>query len=320
MASGKMTMWNAGPNVMVDGKCEYANGVNGGMNSPAAQSSPYIKEQRYCAVNPTLFANGLACGRCYKISFDGKKGSDANCRRAGEAFIQVVDRSASSREFDCHLNVYNKITGCNTGEMFITYTPVECQGKGPPTVTVLDGGNAWSTKVIFSGLSRGVSAASMTLGAKKYPFKRTSGATWTAKLDGTRGSIPVSFQLTLENSQEVTLPNCFSKWTQATKASCSVGAVTGPTKKPVPSTTKNPSNPDTVRCGTSWADAASKCGKRCVKYDSECPGEKNKCWAGLKEDKCKQAATTTLKPTTKQTTATTGAQACTHTRTHHMYT
>merc|ERR1711939_1280518 len=91
--------------------------------------------------------------------------------------------------------------------------------------TVLDGGNAWYNKMIFSGLSRGVSAASIKIGEDDtIQMTRNSGATWYASTPGTSGDVTVTFSLTLENGETVELANCFNSWPQATSSSCTVSS------------------------------------------------------------------------------------------------
>merc|ERR1711939_612065 len=100
-----------------------------------------------------------------------------------------------------------------------------CEGVGSPTATVLDGGNAWYNKMIFSGLSRGVSAASIKIGEDDtIQMTRNSGATWYASTPGTSGDVTVTFSLTLENGETVELANCFNSWPQATSSSCTVSS------------------------------------------------------------------------------------------------
>lgn len=111
--------------------------------------------------------------------------------------------------------------------MGITYEEVECEGTGPPTATVLDGDNAWYTKLIFSGLSRAVSSASITVGTGNQPTElaRNGGATWAASTPvAIAGNVPVSFKLTLDNSDIVEMDACFNTWPQPTSASCTSGA------------------------------------------------------------------------------------------------
>merc|ERR1712167_65554 len=105
------------------------------------------------------------------------------------------------------------------------YEEVECEDIGSPTATVLDGGNAWYNKMIFSGLSRGVSAASIKIGGDAtIQMTRNSGATWYASTPGTSGDVDVTFTLTLENGETVELANCFNSWPQATSSSCTVSS------------------------------------------------------------------------------------------------
>merc|ERR1712176_837352 len=220
--AGKMTMWSADSDVIVGGSCEYANSAQGGLNSPAA-TSPYITSRHYCAVSSDLYGSGLACGRCYRVTFDGTDTTETTgCAAAGSAIIQVVD-SGSAKEFDCQETVFQEITGCTTGVMGVSYEEVECEGTGPATATVLECGNAWYTKMIFSGLSRAVSAASIMIEGQSEPIQmnRNGGATWSASTpEAHSGNVDVTFTLTLDNQDTVELADCFTSWPQSTSASC----------------------------------------------------------------------------------------------------
>merc|ERR1712072_1496098 len=169
---------------------------------------------------------GLSCDRCYRLTFDGTDTTETTgCATAVSAIIQVVD-SGSAKEYDCQETVFKEISGCTTGVMGITYEEVECEGTGPPTATILDGDNAWYTKVIFSGLSRAVSSASITVGAGNPDIQmtRNGGATWsTSTPDAIAGNVPVTFKPTLDNDATVEMDACFNTWPQPTSASCTVG-------------------------------------------------------------------------------------------------
>ena len=93
----------------------------------------------------------------------------------------------------------------------ITYEPVDCdtvsdQGAGP-VATVLDGNNAWYTKVVFSNLPRAVEAAEIVIGTKTFVMQRVSGATWSASTGGAKGA--ASFAITLQGGAKVKLADCF---------------------------------------------------------------------------------------------------------------
>merc|ERR1712157_291594 len=97
------------------------------------------------------------------------------------------------------------------------------EGTGPATATVLDGDNAWYTKMIFSGLSRAVSAASIMIEGQSEPIQmnRNGGATWSASTpEAHSGNVDVTFTLTLDNEDTVELADCFTSWPQSTSASC----------------------------------------------------------------------------------------------------
>merc|ERR1712187_423857 len=85
--------------------------------------------------------------------------------RAGELIVQVVD-SGSAKTFDCQLQAFQTITGSATGVFPISYEPVDCRtGNGVAVATMLDGNNAFFTKVIFSNLASPVDTAQLTIEA-----------------------------------------------------------------------------------------------------------------------------------------------------------
>lgn len=291
-APGKLTMWSKKQDVIVGASCEYANPASGKwleLASPSAQS-PYIKSRHYCALNTHMMEAGLACGRCYKIKFDGKKHTEGACARPGDAVIQVVG-SGATPGFDCHDTVFKEISGCNTGKMDITYEPVDCETKETPTAMVIGGHEDWM-KMIFSGLKRPVARASIKIGSDKPIMlqRKVNSATWWSSLKGTKGSIPVSFTLTLDNSETVELTNCFNTWPQPKNAACtSSGVQKKVVAKPQPAPKKvvAPKKPvaSSIRCGKSWAAANSKCGTTCTS-DAQCVAAGEKCFKDLSSAPC----------------------------------
>jgi len=236
-ADGFMTMWSDSTTTIVGGSCEYANAANGGLGSPAA-SSPYIASEGYCAVDSMLCSSGAACGSCWRVSYDGSPATDPGV--PGSMVVQVVD-SGSARTFDCHLTAFQRITGASTGVFPITYEPVDCDvGSAGPVATVLDGDNAWYTKVIFSNLVSGVLKADLFLGESAFTMSRVSGGTWSASTAGKRDA--ASFAVTLDTGDIIAF-RCFDSWPVPTGSSC-----TGPsastaqtTQSTTTTTTENPS-------------------------------------------------------------------------------
>lgn len=209
-----MTMWTTNPTAIEGSSCEYAQAASTAQGS--SWLAPYVNQNRYCAVSALLHQSGMGCGQCYAIEYSGQGGTDP--RRAGSAVIQVVD-SGSAKEFDCFLDVFQEITGSNTGVFPITYTQVACQVTGP-TVVILDGNNAWYVKVLFAGGSTGVQAAQMKVGLTNYTMDRVGGATWKASLTGTENE-SVTFYLSFADGSKSTIGNCFGgAWPVATSSQC----------------------------------------------------------------------------------------------------
>eukprot|EP00927_Polykrikos_kofoidii_P006047 TRINITY_DN12440_c0_g1_i1.p1 TRINITY_DN12440_c0_g1~~TRINITY_DN12440_c0_g1_i1.p1 ORF type:complete len:290 (+),score=19.95 TRINITY_DN12440_c0_g1_i1:98-871(+) len=214
---GFMTMWSKSPTIIVGASCEYANAASGGLQAHSA-TSPYVAQRAYCAVNRSLYGGGAGCGKCFRVSYDGSPATDPG--RPGSLVVQVVD-SGSSKTFDCQVNAFQAISGAATGIFPVSYQPVDCNtaaGQGA-VATVLDGNNAWYTKVIFSNLPRAVVGAELLVAGARVPMSRLSGATWTASPGGKTGA--ASFEVVLEGGVRIKLPGCFASWPVPTLATCS---------------------------------------------------------------------------------------------------
>jgi len=134
--------------------------------------------------------------------------------------VQIVD-SGSAKTFDCQVDAFEAITGARTGIFPITYEPVDCEivdGQGP-VATVLDGDNAWYTKVIFSNLPKAVASAELKINGASFGMSRAGGATWKASPGGAKGS--ASFALVLDDGSSVNLGSCFDTWPVPTGSQCS---------------------------------------------------------------------------------------------------
>merc|ERR1712038_1227853 len=166
---GSMTMWSDFPTIIVGGSWEYANAAIGGVVAPSA-SSPYVAARAYCAADSNLYQQGAACGACFRVSYDGSKATDSG--RPGSLVVQIVD-SGSAKTFDCQVDAFETITGSRTGIFPISYEPVDCEtATDGPVATVLDGNNAWYTKVIFSNLPGAVVSADNKISGKSFGMSR----------------------------------------------------------------------------------------------------------------------------------------------------
>jgi len=222
---GDITRWSGQDTALVGASCEYGNAANGGMHSPAA-TSPYIVQRAYCAVNAKLYRQGAACGQCFRVSYHGGPATPKG--KPGSLVVQVVNSGRTT--FDCHEVAFKKITGSMEGVYPITYKPVQCEtALDGPVATVLDGGNAWYTKVIFSNLRSAVSRAKLRVGSKTFAMQRNSGATWRASTDGSHGA--ASFTLMLDDGSTLKHVMGFNEWPVETGASCYGKAGAGSSEK-----------------------------------------------------------------------------------------
>merc|ERR1712187_14419 len=103
-----------------------------------------------------------------------------------------------------------------TGVFPISYEPVDCRtGNGGAVASMLDGNNAFFTKVIFSNLASAVESAQLTIEATSFTMDRAGGATWSkGGLNGITGA--ASFSLTLASGDVVAIDPCFGNWPVAT--------------------------------------------------------------------------------------------------------
>ena len=136
-----MSMWSDTHDILVAYKsegsaCKFADRKMGGLKAATAQT-PYITQKHYCAVNRGLFQNGEVCGQCYRLTYKGDQ--EQGLGRPGSAVVQIVD-SGSWATFDCHMEVFNKITDYNnnTGFFPVSYQEVPCDTSSHgPVVGVL---------------------------------------------------------------------------------------------------------------------------------------------------------------------------------------
>jgi len=272
-------MWSDSPTTIVGGSCEYATAANGGITAPSA-TSPYVASKAYCAADAALYQSGASCGSCFRVTYDGSQATDKG--RAGSLVVQIVD-SGSAKTFDCQVDAFKEIAGATTGVFPITYEPVDCETQGGAVVTVLDGNNAWYTKVLFSNLPRAVVGAEITVGGRSFPMSRVSGATWSASPGGAQGA--ASFAVTLEGGAQLDLGACFESWPVPTGSSCTAGAAVS-SKVETPAEETSQEEP-TIPCAATGQDCRSAgC---CADPGAACY-EKDQYWASCRRS-CTAGAT-----------------------------
>ncbi|GKY99169.1 hypothetical protein MPSEU_000872400 [Mayamaea pseudoterrestris] len=218
VTGGQLTMWTTSPTTVQGSSCEYASStaISGGATPWLIN---YVNPGMYCAVSDDLYESGVTCGSCYRVSYSGSGGSDPG--KAGSAVIQVVDSGAGgSKHFDCYLTAHQAISGANTGVFPVAYAKVNCK-RSPLAAVVLDGNNAYYTKVLFAGGVTGVKAARITIGTVTTQMYKVSGATWAASLTGATNKA-VSFQLTFSDGTMGSISGCFGSntWPVATGTQC----------------------------------------------------------------------------------------------------
>lgn len=208
LASGSadpgITMWSTNRDEIVGSACGYASSEYGGINSLAAQASPYVNgaTKFYAAVDSTLWNGGEGCGKCYRVSYGGVGGTDPG--RAGEAIVQVVD-TGSAKPFDLIYDAFNQATGASTGVFPASWEQVACQTSvGGPKGIVLaasvdkNAGNLWWIRAILYNLERGASSAQLMVGGGASHSMTRSGAFWD--VGGLGGALkPIVITATLDD-------------------------------------------------------------------------------------------------------------------------
>jgi len=289
---GQMTMWSDSPTTIVGGSCEYASSAQGGVQAPSA-TSPYVASRAYCAADAALYQAGATCGSCFRVSYDGSRATDAG--QPGSLVVQIVD-SGSAKTFDCQVDAFRAITGATTGVFPITYEPVECEMDGLAVATVLDGNNAWYTKVIFSNLPGAVQSAKAHVDGKEFAMNRVSGATWSASPGGARGT--AGFVVTLADGSVVDMRACFDSWPVATGSSClqSSASLASP-ESPAPSPAPVPMPVPPSQCSPTGQDCRST---GCCSDSSLTCFEKDQYWASCRQE-CTPSAVNPNDPEQYQT-------------------
>merc|ERR1719336_2617530 len=263
--NGRLTMWSDSPSTIVGASCEYANAALGGVRAPSA-TSPYVASRAYCAADDALYQAGATCGACFRVTYDGSPATDPG--RAGSLVVQIVD-SGSAKTFDCQVDAFETITGSRTGIFPVTYEPVDCETEGDARATVLDGGNAWYTKVIFSNLPGAVISADIDVGGKVFPMSRVSGATWKASPAGAVGV--AGFVVTLEDGSVAELSQCFQSWPVPTGSSCRTSPEPNPKQEPSPEPTQQPTpDPATPDPNPTTLAPIPGGGGGCCKWGANC--------------------------------------------------
>mmetsp|Transcript_10102 Transcript_10102/g.18819 ORF Transcript_10102/g.18819 Transcript_10102/m.18819 type:complete len:837 (-) Transcript_10102:267-2777(-) len=239
-----MGLWTDSPDAVTGASCEYANAATGGLQSPAAQGK-YMATRTYCLANPDVYASGDACGACWRVSREGH----------GSLVVQIVGSHGGTNSLDCHRDAFEAIAGQAYGSYEVDLEPVDCDLEGGgPRATVMDGNNAWYTRVIFSNLPRAVLGARISLGGDMVEMQRVSGATWSAQLGGKEGAT-ASFAVTLEGGEVMNFP-CFDSWPVAGGSSCT-GAMPAPQPQPQPAPAPLPVSTTSTTSATTPATTTS---------------------------------------------------------------
>ena len=207
-STGELTWWTASePGPLQGSSCEYASSA--ATTHDASWLSTYVSGGMYCAVSDDLFANGEGCGKCYRVTYTSGGTNDSEAQ-SGTADIQVVNSGAGGTEhFDCFEDAHKAITGISTGIHPVSYYEIPCTYT-PPAIVILDGPNAYYTKVLVAGGTTGVAGVDIILDGNRVTMYKNSGATWAAGLSGTEGTqVDIAFEVTFTDNTVVLISSCF---------------------------------------------------------------------------------------------------------------
>lgn len=233
LTSGCMTMWSKNENVITGSHCGYAASDYGGMQFLPATRSKYISDvpHRYCAIHNRHFEGGEACGKCFRLRYDGhgtgtcSDTQENHAPAAGEGVIQVVDSGSGNHDFDCVESTFESITGYNTDRFPIDYEEVDCDTQAcdrsaedcvlhvVPSLTQKSNGYLGSARVIFFNLHTGVKSVKANIGLCGEQDMKRNGALWDVSISvGGCSYKPIIFTATLSDGEVVEIDA--TEWAQ----------------------------------------------------------------------------------------------------------
>lgn len=159
MLDGTLTTWVSVSATPLDGSCEFMkNPINSTTNPMLAT---YLRQGMHCSIgqNSPAYANGEACGACYKVkstSDQGWSGDSPVLGAASEAIVMVSTGGITGTgRFDCFPEAFAAITGASTGEFAIEFEEAECDAiQKAPSVTNFGEKNAYYCKMVFNNIGQ----------------------------------------------------------------------------------------------------------------------------------------------------------------------
>merc|ERR1719356_1368786 len=190
---------------------------------PATRST-YINStpRRYCAIHNNHFANGEACGKCFRLRYDGTgTGSCSDTQanpapNAGEAIIHIVDSGTGNHDFDCVESTFESITGYDDDLFPIEYEEVPCETQACeqtaedcvmhviPSHVQKSHGYLGSARVVFFNLPTGVKSVKANIGICGEKSLSRSGALWDVSFSAGGCSFkPIIFTATMSDNTAI---------------------------------------------------------------------------------------------------------------------
>jgi len=144
----------------MDGSCEFMRDPINSTTDPIL--AEYLRRGMHCSIgtDSPAYANGEACGACYKVKSTSDQGWSGNSPVSGAASEAIVTVSTGgingTGRFDCFPEAFEAITGATTsGEFEIEFEEVECDAiRTTPSVTSFEENNKYYCKMVFNNIGK----------------------------------------------------------------------------------------------------------------------------------------------------------------------
>jgi hypothetical protein len=219
----------------MDGSCEFMKDPINSTTNPMLAT--YLREGMHCSIGQSspAYANGAACGACYKVkstSDQGWSGDSTVQGAASEAIVMVSTGGITGTgRFDCFPEAFAAITGASTGEFAIEFEEVECDAiQETPSVTNFGEKNAYYCKMVFNNIGQWgtLSSVEACLGEGRSNCRemvRLSGQAWQNCPTGESDKITFFLTQQAPSGQEDTVEcTCQGDWPWEFGDSCTCGA------------------------------------------------------------------------------------------------
>jgi len=231
---GTLTTWLSVSATPMDGSCEFMRDPIGSTTDPML--APYLQQGMHCSVgqDSPAYANGAACGACYRVrstSDEGVSGDSTVQGAASEAIVTVSTGGINGTgRFDCFPEAFEAITGASTGEFDVEFEEVECDAiRTTPSVTSFEAKNQYYCKMVFNNVGKWgtLSSVEACLGEGQSncaEMTRLSGQAWDGCPQGAGDKITFFLTQQAPSGQSDTVECiCAGAWPWDQGESCTCG-------------------------------------------------------------------------------------------------